>query len=614
MRSWKSLLIALYALSPLFAIFAIGCADAAPPRGKPADGGMLSLDYDLGMPTDAAVADGAASDDGGGIPNLPIDSPGLPHIDNSSGASTARVLSLVHAAIDGLGFDPTKGQGPNSDDRMFIGRHYLVWVDQTGFYGKMNGAWSLNAAPGDALDFVVKDPDGRPVSILVPGEDGEGQWAPGYRGAEHVEFPSNIPEADDPPSCATGDWCNQYSLDEAAPITNPKIPWWSACNVNSASFGLKITPLTVTTLAGGLKLVYEGRLVKQADGINNKGTYDGSDCHADYLFSDGVRRPVYLRVGYELFADRNYIDRTMQIRNPAGNPQLQGNMSLIGGFVMTRWPSPYYLKRIERFWRPESASVQLTWNTALTLTPASWNDLSAQAPITTGDVLISWIDQPITLSPAAGYSPGRSLTLSHVGPSDNQDVGVCLCSVHGGIEMGGGLIHAGKSLPVAGGQMTIEAKRRLALPNTGAAPQPIGHSYDGISGLSHGSIGRADGDGWAANTAADGAGHMAFGPYATDWGGQAAHASFYLLVDNNSAANDLVVKLEIYDSVTEKTLASRDVHRYDFRAPGVYQRFGLDADLAGTAGHKMETRVWWMDVSYVRLQKVLLHTVAASDE
>jgi len=600
----------------LVAACAVGCANVVPAPGAnppPSDaGGVPVTNDDLSVPVDAAVSDGAGVD-AGGPSYLPIDEPGLPHIDNASGASTPRVLSLVHAAIDGLGFDPSKTQGPNANDRMFIGRHYLVWIDQTGFYGKMNGAWSLNAAVGDALDFVVKDPDGRPVSLLAPGEDGEGQWAPGYRGAEHVELPSNIPEPDDPASCATGAFCNQYSLDEAAPITNPKLPWGSACNVNSAGFDLTIPPLVAIAIPGGLKLVYEGRLVKQGDGINTKGTYDGSDCHADYLFPDGVRRPVYLRVGYELFADHNYIDRTMQFRNPPGNPQLAGNSGLVGGFVMTRWPTPYYLKRLERFWRPETASMLLTWNSALTLTPATWNDLTAQKPVANGDVAIGWLNQPITLSPAAGYSAGRSATLAHVGPSDNQDVGVCLCSVNGGIELGGGLLHAGQSLPIAGGQSTIEAKRRLTLPNGGAAPQPIGRSYDGISGLSH-NVGRIDGDGWSASTGPDGAGHMAFGPYATDWGGQTAHAVFLLQVDNNSAANDLVVQLEIYDATTSEGLSQRDVHRYDFRSTFTYQRFGVDADLTGRSGHKMETRVYWKDVSYVKLQKVLLYTVAASDE
>src|SRR5262249_38824958 len=269
---------------------------------------------------------------------------------NYSCASSARVIALVTSAIDGLGFDPAGGEGPNPGDRVFVGRRYMAWIDQTGFYGKMNALWILDGADGDALDFALADPDGRPVNFFIPGEDGDGRWAAGYRGAGHVEFPNHTPEANDPASCANGDTCNQYGLDEAPPITNPHIPWWSACNGGATHFDTRIDPVSVEVIPGGLKLVYEGPLVKEAD---MDGNYDGDACHADYLFPDGVRRRVWLRVGYELHGDTNYFDRTMQLRNPSGNPQLAGAMSLIGGFVITEWPAPHYLKRINRFWRPE---------------------------------------------------------------------------------------------------------------------------------------------------------------------------------------------------------------------------------------------------------------------
>jgi hypothetical protein len=55
-------------------------------------------------------------------------------------------------------------------------------------------------------------------------------------------------------------------------------------------------------------------------------------------------------------------------------------------------------------------------------------------------------------------------------------------------------------------------------------------------------------------------------------------------------------------------LASRDVHRREFRATGVYQRFSLTFNLAGRAGHAIETRVYWRDNAFVNLDKIVVNT------
>jgi hypothetical protein len=528
--------------------------------------------------------------------------PSLPLIHDHSGAPREHVLALVRRALDGLGFDPDSGEGPSPQDRVFVGRHYLAWIDQTGFQGKMNGLWTL-AGEGAGLDFVITDADGRPVNVFLPGENGEGRWPTSYKGAEHVEFPNRVVEAGD--SCG-GDWCNQYALNEAPLLVNDRIGHWTACNAGSISFATRADPVEVTPLADGIRLVYEGRLVKEADG---DGTHDGDSCHADFLFPDRTRRPVYLRLGYELHGDQDYLDRTMSLRNPAGNPVLAGDMSLIGGFVMTGWPKPHYLKRLHRFWRPEQREIQMGWGDAqVTLRAGAWNDLSALAPVDR-DVLVGWIDQPISLAATPAYGAGTSATLSHVGAIDNADVGACLCTVHGAIEMGGGLVHAGISLPIDGGQSTVEARRRLALPVVGPRPVVTGHTYEAEGPLGHG-IGRVDGDGWHASTGGDVAGHLAYGPYATDWNGGSAQAVFTLKVDNNTAANDIVVTLEINDATADRVVAVRPVRRHDFRRAHTYQRFTLDVDLDGRAGHRMETRVYWHDVSYVKLDRVVVNAAA----
>ena len=382
---------------------------------------------------------------------------GLPAIVNDSGSSDEHVAALVHEAVAGLGFVAGDVQGPNPDDLVFVGRYYLAWLDQTGFSGEMNGLWRLNALLGDALDFVVRDGD-RPVNFLIVGENGDGQWAAGYRGAEHLEFPSQTPEPDDPPSCASTDWCNQYALSEADVITDPDVPWWSACNAGSPEWAELREPVERVEFDGGLRVVWEGPLVKMADG---DGSYDGDACHEDWLFADGVRRAVMLRVGYELYGDRPVVDRVMQFRNPLGNPSFGGPLSLIGGFVVTSWPDTHPLKQIDNFVRPELTTIDNgRYGISLPADEFTHIDFAALGP----DIVMAWLDQPITLSVSDDYIAGRSATLSNVGPSDNASVGICLGRMHGAIELGGGLLHGGISLPIDGGETSIEARRRLELP------------------------------------------------------------------------------------------------------------------------------------------------------
>jgi hypothetical protein len=121
-------------------------------------------------------------------------------------------------------------------------------------------------------------------------------------------------------------------------------------------------------------------------------------------------------------------------------------------------------------------------------------------------------------------------------------------------------------------------------------------------------VGRIDVDGWSANTAADSADHMAYGPYATTWGGGAMQAVFHMMVDDNTFDDGVVVKLEAHDAMNDQTFATREVHRKEFKKTMTYQRFTLDADLAGRGGHQIETRVWYGDIAYVRLQKIVVNT------
>ena len=110
--------------------------------------------------------------------------------------------------------------------------------------------------------------------------------------------------------------------------------------------------------------------------------------------------------------------------------------------------------------------------------------------------------------------------------------------------------------------------------------------------------------GWSAAVSQDPKGHMLYGPYATNWGGNHAEAAFRMLVDNVSANNDVVAEIDIFDSTSGNVLASKAVRRGEFQARFKYETFKISAGLTGRAGHKMEVRVDWRDVSYVLVDKV----------
>jgi hypothetical protein len=361
-----------------------------------------------------------------------------------------------------------------------------------------------------------------------------------------------------------------------------------------------VSPIEEQDLGDGLLLVYEARLTKQADG---DGTWDNDACHEDYLFSDGVRRRVYVRLGFELWGGESYFDRTMQFRNPSGNPPFDGPMSIIGGFVVTQWPNPHYLKRLNRFIRPEQGDVQDSVH-GVTLMAGEWN--AHLYPLPSSDEVFGWLGQPISLSVAPHYAEGRSATLSHVGPSDNDDVGFCLCSVHGGLELGGGLLHGGTSLPIDGGTESIEARRRLALPSDGLAGGVTQRVYEAESDLEQ-KMGQQEGDGWAVGPGQGSSDHLLYGPYATDWGEHAAQAVFWLATDSVSPSDELVVTLEVNDATTDEVISTRAVRRSDFRGAGGYERFGVNVDLSGRGGHAFETRVHWPGHAYVRVDRVVVN-------
>jgi hypothetical protein len=525
------------------------------------------------------------------VPNVPRVVAGLPRIYDFSGAATDEVDTLIRRALDGLGLDAETG--PSPADRVFVNRWYIAWIDETGFYGKINGLWTLNGDLGQ-LDFKLLD-EQRPVNTMVVGEFGRGEWPQGYKGAEHIEFPNATPEADDDPNCArTGSFCAQYSLNEALEYTDSDIPAWRACNYGTPSFSDHFEPIEISVLNDGLRIVYEGPLTKEGD---FGGSSTGANCHGEFLFPDGVRRRVYLRVGYDLSADLQHVDRLIQIRNPPGNPMFDGPFGFIGGFVISRFPNPHPLKRLHHFARPEVRAVTVNWNDrSIQLQPQSWNALPADTPA--HDIVLGWANQQVSLSPSPFFSAGKALSISNHGPNENGDTGFCLCVVHGGIEIGGGL----RVGPVDGGVLTEASIRRLTIHDDEAAQERFRRIYEAETELNHG-LGRADEDGWSANVS-DESGHLIFGPYATDWGDRPIKVVFRMMIDVVNDTEEEVVNIDIHDATTQETLLSMPLIRRQFRAPFAYQDFEIEVDLMGRANHQIETRVFWHDISYVRVDRV----------
>jgi hypothetical protein len=68
----------------------------------------------------------------------------------------------------------------------------------------------------------------------------------------------------------------------------------------------------------------------------------------------------------------------------------------------------------------------------------------------------------------------------------------------------------------------------------------------------------------------------------------------------------VVAVVDVHDASTGVVLSSREIRRKEFRAPFAYQRFAVNFDLVGRSGHAMETRVYWRDLSYVKVDKVVV--------
>lgn len=152
--------------------------------------------------------------------------------------------------------------------------------------------------------------------------------------------------------------------------------------------------------------------------------------------------------------------------------------------------------------------------------------------------------------------------------------------------------------------------------NSNPSAKPSAQSFEAEGTQLGHNVGRADGTGylagWSANTAQDSAGHMVFGPYATNIPTGANTAYFNMMIDNNTADSDTVAVIDVRDATTGIELASKNIARTDFSATNTYMNFSLDFN-NNTAGHSIEFRVWWTDKAYIRVDKISVEAKRNTD-
>lgn len=96
--------------------------------------------------------------------------------------------------------------------------------------------------------------------------------------------------------------------------------------------------------------------------------------------------------------------------------------------------------------------------------------------------------------------------------------------------------------------------------------------------------------------------YMSYGPYENLPNSKNMIARFKLRVDNNTAGDIQIARIEVYDAHTDTLLTHRDVRRHDFNNAWQYQNFDLKFD--STGAEVFEFRVFYygyslLDIDYI---------------
>ncbi|MCR8843750.1 hypothetical protein NQ117_08625 [Paenibacillus sp. SC116] len=125
--------------------------------------------------------------------------------------------------------------------------------------------------------------------------------------------------------------------------------------------------------------------------------------------------------------------------------------------------------------------------------------------------------------------------------------------------------------------------------------------------LAH-SVGRAKQTNGSANTFEDEPGFLSYGPYENKLARGTYLAQWNLLIDNNSANNEEVVKLEVYDYDADEIIQSKIITRGQFAGANKYQQFDIKFNI-NHPSHRLELRTYWMDKAYIDLDWIKLDAI-----
>lgn len=120
--------------------------------------------------------------------------------------------------------------------------------------------------------------------------------------------------------------------------------------------------------------------------------------------------------------------------------------------------------------------------------------------------------------------------------------------------------------------------------------------------------GRADGVGWSANGTQDSPGFLSFGPYETGLSAGEWTNTWTMKIDNNTADNTNVVRLEVFDTEDGSILASKDISRQQFMGANHFQDFSLQFTNVNP-GHRLEFRTYWYGAAYIQLKNLVIQKV-----
>ncbi len=118
-------------------------------------------------------------------------------------------------------------------------------------------------------------------------------------------------------------------------------------------------------------------------------------------------------------------------------------------------------------------------------------------------------------------------------------------------------------------------------------------------------VGKAVDGIWTADSAVDSSGYLSFGPYLNTLKQGVYSATWSLQINDNTTNNHNILRLEVYDVLTNNLISYRNITREEFIKPGVFQDFNVEFPEWGTE-RSLEFRCFWYGESQVKLKEILL--------